>query len=37
MNYPHPILAREGWPFIAGALVIACWRLMPVFGLCLFG
>ena len=23
MNYPHPILAREGWPFIAGALVIA--------------
>ena len=23
MNDPHPILAREGWPFIAGALVIA--------------
>lgn len=23
MNYPHPILAREGWPFIAGALVVA--------------
>lgn len=23
MNYPHPILAREGWPFIAGALVLA--------------
>ncbi|BAL25759.1 phosphatidylserine decarboxylase [Azoarcus sp. KH32C] len=21
-NYPHPILAREGWPFIALALVI---------------
>ena len=23
MNYPHPILAREGWPFIAAALAIA--------------
>ncbi len=23
MNYPHPILAREGWPFIAGAFAIA--------------
>jgi phosphatidylserine decarboxylase len=23
MNYPHPILAREGWPFIAGSLVLA--------------
>ena len=23
MNYPHPILAREGWPFIAGSLVVA--------------
>src|SRR5690242_5848243 len=23
MNYPHPILAKEGWPFIAGSLVIA--------------
>ncbi len=23
MNYPHPILAREGWPFIAGALAVA--------------
>ncbi len=23
MNYPHPILAREGWPFIAGALALA--------------
>lgn len=21
--YPHPIIAREGWPFIAGAFVIA--------------
>jgi phosphatidylserine decarboxylase len=23
MNYPHPIIAREGWPFIAIAAVIA--------------
>lgn len=23
MNYPHPIIAKEGWPFIAGALVLA--------------
>ncbi len=22
-NYPHPILAREGWPFIALAVVVA--------------
>ncbi|MGI4857406.1 MAG: phosphatidylserine decarboxylase [Janthinobacterium lividum] len=23
MNYPHPIIAREGWPFIAAAAVLA--------------
>ena len=23
MNYPHPILAREGWPFIAASFVVA--------------
>ena len=23
MNYPHPIIAREGWPFIAIAAVLA--------------
>jgi phosphatidylserine decarboxylase len=23
MNYPHPIIAKEGWPFIAGAFVLA--------------
>lgn len=23
MNYPHPILAREGWPFIGASLVAA--------------
>jgi phosphatidylserine decarboxylase len=23
LNYPHPLLAREGWPFIAGAVLLA--------------
>lgn len=23
MNYPHPIIAREGWPYIAGAFAVA--------------
>ena len=23
MNYPHPFLAKEGWPFIAGSLILA--------------
>ncbi|HYM47933.1 MAG TPA: phosphatidylserine decarboxylase [Burkholderiaceae bacterium] len=23
MNYPHPILAREGWPYIGGAIALA--------------
>ncbi len=23
MNYPHPIIAREGWPFIALSIVVA--------------
>jgi phosphatidylserine decarboxylase len=23
LNYPHPILAREGWPFIGGAVALA--------------
>ena len=23
MNYPHPILAREGWPYIGGAVALA--------------
>lgn len=22
-QYPHPIIAREGWPFIAGAIMVA--------------
>ena len=35
--YPHPIIAREGWPFIGGGLVLsllvsACcgWWSLPV-------
>jgi phosphatidylserine decarboxylase len=29
MNYPHPILAREGWPYIAGSLLasMGVWSL----------
>ena len=23
MNYPHPFIAKEGWPFIGGSLVLA--------------
>jgi phosphatidylserine decarboxylase len=23
LNYPHPLIAREGWPFIAAALAVA--------------
>ncbi|MBV2235526.1 MAG: phosphatidylserine decarboxylase, partial [Sterolibacterium sp.] len=22
-TYPHPLIAREGWPFIAGSLLVA--------------
>ena len=22
-RYPHPIIAREGWPFVAGSLILA--------------
>ena len=22
-NYPHPIIAREGWPYLSGAIVVA--------------
>lgn len=38
MNYPHPIIAREGWPFLAASLLIALllhvfvgkWAALPV-------
>jgi phosphatidylserine decarboxylase len=23
MNYPHPIIAREGWPFLAASLILS--------------
>ena len=23
MNYPHPLIAKEGWPFIAASLALA--------------
>jgi phosphatidylserine decarboxylase len=32
-NYPHPIIAREGWPFLAGSVIIAV--LLSVFGGCI--
>ena len=32
-NYPHPILAREGWPFIAITFVVAAlWTSLAGFG-----
>lgn len=32
-NYPHPILAREGWPFIIGSFVLAAvWSSLVGFG-----
>jgi phosphatidylserine decarboxylase len=42
-NYPHPIIAKEGWPFLAGSLVIAaiatyflCWWSLPFWIIALF-
>lgn len=42
-NYPHPIIAREGWPFLAGSVVIAsvatyflCWWALPFWLIALF-
>lgn len=29
-QYPHPIIAREGWPFIAGSIILA--SLITIFG-----
>lgn len=38
MNYPHPFIAREGWPFLVGSLLLAMalhffvgkWAAFPV-------
>jgi phosphatidylserine decarboxylase len=44
MNYPHPIIAREGWPFLAGAVAAALivqglaggWWALPLWLIALF-
>lgn len=44
MNYPHPLIAREGWPFLAGAFVISLlvhvsagfWWALPLWILTIF-
>lgn len=44
MSYPHPIIAREGWPFIGGAVALALivniaagfWWALPLWLLALF-
>lgn len=44
MNYPHPLIAREGWPFLAGAFVISLlvqmsagfWLALPLWIITLF-
>lgn len=44
MNYPHPLIAREGWPFLAGAFVISLlvhasagfWWALPLWILTVF-
>jgi phosphatidylserine decarboxylase len=43
MNYPHPIIAREGWPFLAASVVLSavvsywCWLwALPLWVLSLF-
>ncbi len=43
-NYPHPLLAREGWPFIAGSVIAAIvvwalagfWWSLPVWIIAVF-
>ncbi|MDB5923228.1 MAG: psd [Betaproteobacteria bacterium] len=44
MSYPHPIIAREGWPFVAGSLIAAIvvhawlgfWWALPLWLIALF-
>lgn len=44
MSYPHPIIAREGWPFLIGSIVIALvvhiwagfWWALPLWIVALF-
>ena len=44
MSYPHPIIAREGWPFVAGSIVVAAavhawagfWWALPLWLVALF-
>ena len=42
-SYPHPLIAREGWPFLGGAVVLAllatvacAWWSLPLWILALF-
>jgi phosphatidylserine decarboxylase len=42
-NYPHPIIAREGWPFLAGAAIVSLvatvgwgWWSVPLWLITLF-
>lgn len=42
-NYPHPIIAKEGWPFLAGSVAISliatyflCWWSLPFWIIALF-
>lgn len=43
-NYPHPIIAREGWPFLALSIVAALavhvyaghWTALPLWLICVF-
>ena len=44
MDYPHPVIAREGWPFLAGAVVVSVlahyfvggWWALPLWVVTLF-
>jgi phosphatidylserine decarboxylase len=44
MSYPHPIIAREGWPFLVGAVLLAgvvhvwvgLWWALPLWILAIF-